>query len=388
MFDFVTNLWPGAQRAPANLPPAHPPERSIDDRWKVAGTSLARKRKASGKRPAKKRQPSPPLDGVDAVILALIAACRASGPWRLLSVTELADAMACSVGEASKRVKQAADVEGLVWAHRTSTGVRHVSRGMHVPSDVFDLVRFGRSEGAAGAVVKHKAASLGAPPLSWGIKLARKVGEIDKSTLNRYVSPPTREKSRGTPMPERRAKELDGFDAKVVTAGNIHREPEISHKTREPVDVYRKHFTAEEVMAAEQFCRDAHAPFFAATTTSQYDGMPRSSPGPRSGGVADRNHEAYGRFRKVLESVTPGDRKALLALVLSLRSEITGRGTTIHELARDRGASYTDQASLAKVGLGLLKAALEHTYEAYRDARCPRPAPPGARALPQKPRSR
>lgn len=119
MFDFVTNLWPGAQRAPANLPPAHPPERSIDDPWKIAGTPSARKRKGSGKRQAKVRPPSPPANGVDAVILALITTSRGrSGPWRLLTVTELADAMACSVGEASKRVKQADEAEGVVWSKR------------------------------------------------------------------------------------------------------------------------------------------------------------------------------------------------------------------------------------------------------------------------------
>jgi len=116
--DFITQLWPGAQRVPANVPPAHPPERSLDERWQLAGTSPAKKRQASGKRRAKARQPSPPLDGVDAVILALIKACRASGPWKMLSVTELAEGMGCSVGEASKRVKQATDGERFAWAQR------------------------------------------------------------------------------------------------------------------------------------------------------------------------------------------------------------------------------------------------------------------------------
>ena len=118
MFDFVTSIWPGAQRVPANVPPAHPPESTLDDRWKLAGKPPAKKRKASRKRPAKAKQPSPPIDGADAVVLALIATCRECGPWRMLSVTELADAMHCSVGEASKRVKQAAEVDGFVWTQR------------------------------------------------------------------------------------------------------------------------------------------------------------------------------------------------------------------------------------------------------------------------------
>jgi hypothetical protein len=114
MLSFVTSIWPGAQRAPAS----RPPEPSLDDCWKVAGNRPAKNRKASSKRPARAKQPSPPTDGADAVMLALIATCREYGPWRMLSVTELADAMHCSVGEASKRVKQAADVDGFVWTQR------------------------------------------------------------------------------------------------------------------------------------------------------------------------------------------------------------------------------------------------------------------------------
>ena len=117
-FDLIANLWPGAARATAIEPPVEPTEPTLDDRWKVAGKRPARKRKASSKRPAKAKQPSPPVGGADAVALALIATCRECGPWRMLSVTELAEAMHCSVGEASKRVKQAAEVDELVWTTR------------------------------------------------------------------------------------------------------------------------------------------------------------------------------------------------------------------------------------------------------------------------------
>ena len=118
MLNFVTSIWPGAQRAPASLPPAPPPEPSLNDRWKVAGKVPAKKRKTSSKRAAKAKQSSPPIDGGDAVLLALIATCRESGPWRMLSITELADAMRCSVGEASKRVKEADEIDGCVWTQR------------------------------------------------------------------------------------------------------------------------------------------------------------------------------------------------------------------------------------------------------------------------------
>jgi hypothetical protein len=140
MFDFVTQLWPGASRAPAILPAAHPPERLIDDRWKVSGKPPAKKRKASGKGPAKKRQTSPPADGrrdgIEAVILALIASCREHGrSWSALSVSQLAGAMQCSAGESSKRVKEAADGERFVWAQRMG---RQKVVGLHkIPADLW-----------------------------------------------------------------------------------------------------------------------------------------------------------------------------------------------------------------------------------------------------------
>lgn len=67
-------------------------------------------RKTSGKSPAKARQKSVPTKspatfGNDAVYLALDTAARRG--IRALSISELADAMGCSIGESSKRVKAA-----------------------------------------------------------------------------------------------------------------------------------------------------------------------------------------------------------------------------------------------------------------------------------------
>ena len=129
MFDFVTYFWPTA------LPPAA----SLDDRWQLAGKSPAKKRKTSGKRPARRRQPVPRTiidglhDGIDAVILALIAACRERGrSWGTVCVSDLADAMNCSVGESSKRVKDASADERFVWAQRLG---RQKMVGLHKLTD-------------------------------------------------------------------------------------------------------------------------------------------------------------------------------------------------------------------------------------------------------------
>ncbi len=136
--DFITSLWPGAQRAPASLPSVPPFETDLDDRWKVASNSPAKKRKTSGKRPTRVRQAPSAVDGDDAVILALLAECRARGQWRLLSVTELANAMRCSVGESSKRIRQVAEVEGEVWAQRSG---RSKMVGLHrVSSEAWEQI--------------------------------------------------------------------------------------------------------------------------------------------------------------------------------------------------------------------------------------------------------
>ena len=99
MFDFVASIWPGAQRAPASMPPDLVPVTAADfpqplpqpatDRCQqLAATVSAGQRKSNG-------------NGRGRLILALMTAGRA------LSVTELAERMECSVGEASKRVKAA-----------------------------------------------------------------------------------------------------------------------------------------------------------------------------------------------------------------------------------------------------------------------------------------
>ena len=99
MFDFVTSIWPGAQRAPATMPPdlvpvsaddfPQPlPQPSADHCRQVAETVSASQRKTTG-------------NGRGRLIIVLMSAGRA------LSITELAERMECSVGEASKRVKAA-----------------------------------------------------------------------------------------------------------------------------------------------------------------------------------------------------------------------------------------------------------------------------------------
>jgi len=217
--------------------------------------------------------------------------------------------------------------------------------------------------------------------------VARKIGAIDKRTLNRYVAPPTREKSLGTPTPERRAKEPDeGFETKIEAPGTVYREPAVSYRTREPVDVYRQHITQEEEAAAVQFLKDCHV-MFAQRITPPYDGMPRGDAGPRSGGVPDHYREANDRIEFVLKRITDGDRAVLVPLVVGVRNELTGQRTQIHDVARNRGVAYRTKADLAKVGLGLLKAALDHVYKAYRDhAIQKRQREADARALSHKPR--
>ena len=214
--------------------------------------------------------------------------------------------------------------------------------------------------------------------------MARKVGEIDKKTLNSYVSP-TRERSFGTPTPERRAKEPDGFETKVEKPGTVYQEPEISHRTREAVDVYKKHITEEEFAAALWFIKDCNIRF-SRSITSSYDGMPRVDGGPRDGGVPDHYRDAHERLEFVINRITEGDRAVLVPLVVGVCNERTGERTQIHDVARNRGVAYRTREDLAKVGLGLLKAALDHVHKAYREFQLKHHRPAKQRALTQKPR--
>lgn len=219
--------------------------------------------------------------------------------------------------------------------------------------------------------------------------LARKVGEIDKKTLNRYVSP-TREKAPGTPTPERMAKEPGGFKTEIVTAGNIYREPLVSHRARDPIETYKSHLTDMERAALDQFGKDYHTAMLGQQITARYDGMPRVDGGPRHGGVPDHYREAKDRGQEVWDSLTPGEQEAIAPILEDFHNQRTGQRWTLEDVAISRGVRYRDKNARAHVGLGILKAAADRAYHAYRKiiARRRQPAAPHQRALPQKPRSR
>lgn len=97
MFDFVTHLWPGAQRAPASMPRDLVPADPADFPQPLPTSSTERVRQVS----TQKRKASPLSAGDKALVSALMFAHCA------LTVTQLAEAMGCSVSESSKRVKAA-----------------------------------------------------------------------------------------------------------------------------------------------------------------------------------------------------------------------------------------------------------------------------------------
>jgi hypothetical protein len=97
MFDFVTSILSGAQRAPASLPPDLVPADPADFPQPLPTPSTEGVRQVS----APKRKASPLSAGDAALVGALMAAHCA------LTITQLAVAMGCSVSESSKRVKAA-----------------------------------------------------------------------------------------------------------------------------------------------------------------------------------------------------------------------------------------------------------------------------------------
>lgn len=176
--------------------------------------------------------------------------------------------------------------------------------------------------------------------------------------------PPAREPAPGTPTPERISKEPEEFAKVVVVPGNTYKEPHVVHRAQLPADSHRRHFKQAQIDAGLMFCHDAIAAE-AQNVTANYDGGARSTPGPRSGGVNDRQRESYIRHRDIYNRLTDDERLLIDNLVLGVKRERTGRSMSMQELARLLGSSYADDASNAKVGLGLLKAALTRLYHEY-----------------------
>lgn len=176
--------------------------------------------------------------------------------------------------------------------------------------------------------------------------------------------PPKPLPSPNDPTPERMAKESEGMLSVVVRQGTAYRPAETVHKVKEPVDIYRAHFTAEELWVAEQFVRD----FEAASShriTANYDGMSGSTPGPRTGGVADYQRERYVRFAEILRQLDDNTKSVLIWLVLCVRSEAAGRPPTVQEV----GAAVTafkHKEAIRGVGVGLMKATIWQLAKLYK----------------------
>ena len=219
--------------------------------------------------------------------------------------------------------------------------------------------------------------------------MARKVDEIAKKTLNRYVSPPAREKSAGTPTPERAAKEPDGFETKEITPGTIYREPMIRYETRDLLEVYKDQLTDIERAGINQFRNDYHTAMLGQQITARYDGMPRVDGGPRHGGVPDHYRGAKERGQKVWDAMIPEEQNAMAPVLDDFHNQQTGRRWTLDDVAVSRGVSYRDKNARTHVALGMLKAAGARAYYAYRAMFAPsrKPSPPSQRALPQKSRA-
>lgn len=176
--------------------------------------------------------------------------------------------------------------------------------------------------------------------------------------------PPKPLPSPNDPTPERKAKEAEGMTSVVVRQGTAYRPAETVHKIKEPIDVYRQHFDAEELWVAEQFVRD----YEAASTyriTANYDGVSGSTPGPRAGGVTDYHRERYVRFSEILRQLDDNTKSVLIWLVLCVRAEAAGRPPTVQEV----GAAVTafkHKEAIRGVGVGLMKMAIWQLAKLYK----------------------
>ena len=176
--------------------------------------------------------------------------------------------------------------------------------------------------------------------------------------------PPAREPAPGTPTPERISKESEELAKVVVVPGNAYKEPHVVHRVQLPVDSYRRHLKQTQIDAVLMFCHDAIAKD-SQSVTANYDGSTRNTPGPRSGGVNDRQRESYIRYHDIYGKLTDDERLLIDNLVQGVKSELMGRSLSMQQIARILGSDYADDASNTKVGLGLLKGALTRLYHEY-----------------------
>lgn len=160
------------------------------------------------------------------------------------------------------------------------------------------------------------------------------------------------------------AKEPERFATTEVVPGNVYNEPHVAHRVQLPVDSYRRHFKQDQIDASLMFCHDAIVAE-SHNVTASYDGGTRSTPGPRSGGVNDRQRESYIRYHAIRGLLTDDERLLADNLVLGVKRERTGRSMSIQEVARVLGSNYADDPSNMKVGIGLLKGTLTRLYHEY-----------------------
>lgn len=164
--------------------------------------------------------------------------------------------------------------------------------------------------------------------------------------------------------PEHRAKVADVVEDETVipAAGPVKA---VKRQRIVPaIDHYKQYFNTEELETFRRFVMDAER----ATTvnlTIAYDGLAGSAPGPRRGGVSDRNRSAHARF-EVLKGALPGQCMEICKnLVLAVRADRMDRAMTMHEVAQSHAPHLKRKDALGCYGAGLLKATawmLQHVY--------------------------
>lgn len=153
------------------------------------------------------------------------------------------------------------------------------------------------------------------------------------------------------PTKERASKAPDGVDTDVAV-------DKLRYRIRSALEQYSQHFTAAETAAATTFLADAEAAT-RVNITSKYDGMSSGQRGSKIGGVGanERLRDAHRRHTELWAKLPPKTREVLVALVIEVRAEATGKVASVQEVGQAM-TRFKDKATARGVGIGVLKASL------------------------------
>ena len=164
----------------------------------------------------------------------------------------------------------------------------------------------------------------------------------------------------GGPTPQMRAKAEAAHGLEQVPVGAGH---DPAHRLNSAIDDNRKRFDDYERKVAAKLTLDIERAS-SASVTPPYDGMPRSTSGPRHGGVPDAHREAHHRVALFESRIDPWFWRIAQWLIGKAQRIAGGYPISVQDLGREL-SHYTGQDTSRAAGVMAIKAALRRVGEEY-----------------------